>query len=647
LISFKAPATLILGLLLAFETREAAAEGEPAPDFSSLSIQDLASIDITSVSKRAEPLSQAAASVFLITNEDIRRSGATSIPEVLRLAPNLEVQRLDASTYAITARGFNSPEAGDKLQVLVDGRSVYSPLGSTIFWEALNIDLDDVDRIEVISGPGGTLYGANAVNGVINIITRNAKDTVGNLVDAGGGNADRSGTVRSGAKFGEGAAVRVYATGFDRSATSAATPRDITIDPFSGAQGGFRLDDKLAQDAYTVQGDLYRNYTLTGPGNPASDGYKLSGGNALARWTHTLDAGSTVQLQAFYDKDNRVEPYLKDLLDTYDIQLQHNIALGAHQVVWGAEYRLQDESVFSQQTAFLAVPNKTMNEADIFGQDEIDLGHRLRLTLGLKLEYDTYAHFEPLPTGRLAWQPTENSTIWAGIQRAVRIPSRLDRELQANLGSIAVVRPSDFQPETLSAFEVGARGQPIKNVTYSISVYYNIYDKLRTVPLTPTGLLGIFPLYLGNGLQGDTYGIEAWGTYQVLDWWQLRPGLNWLHKNLDLVSGATDTTNGQSGGQDPRIQMQLRSAMNLAPAWELDVALRYVGPVKDAATPGNLVSDYAEADARLGWHVTDGIELSVTGANLLHSRHIEASDASTLPPRTISRSFYLDLRAKF
>ena len=636
-------AAAALGLIAVVDAADA-----DAPDLSNMSIEDLSNIDITSVSKRDEPLSQAAASIFVITNDDIRRSGADSIPEVLRLAPNLEVARLNASTYTITARGFNSPEAADKLQVLIDGRSVYSPLGSTIFWEGLNVDLDDVERIEVISGPGGTLYGANAVNGVINIITKSAKDTVGNLVDVGGGNADRTGTARSGVKLGDDAALRVYAMGFDRQATSAATPKDRTNDPFSGMQGGFRLDGTaLAHDAYTLQGDLYRNYTQVGPGMPASLGYKLSGGNALGRWTHALDDGSTVQVQAFVDQENRDEPNLKDLLDTYDIQAQQNISWGRHAIVWGGEYRLQDEGLFAQGAINVLVPQKTLTESDAFAQDEIDLGHHLRLTAGLKLEYDTYGGVQPLPTGKLAWQVTDDTLLWVAAERAVRLPSRLDRELEDTIPGVTVVRPSDFQPETLTAYEVGVRTQPSPRATLSISTYYNNYDGVRTVSLTPAGFFHIFPLYLSNGISGATYGVEAWGSYKVLDWWQLRPGLNWFHRNFDADPLVFDTSKGAAEGQDPQIQTQLRSEMNIAADWEFDLALRYVGPVKSAATPGNLVSDYAEADARLGWRVTDKVELSLDGFNLLHARHIEAFDPTSLPPRFISRSFYLDMRAKF
>ena len=610
------------------------AHGQSIEELGRLSIEELANINITSVTKSPEPLSRAAAAVFVITANDIIRSGATNLPEVLRLAPNLEVARLNAYNWAITARGFNSPESDNKLLVLIDGRSVYSPLADTVFWPAVDVPLDNIERIEVISGPGGTLYGANAVNGVINIVTKNSADTQGGLQDVGGGNQDRQDTLRYGGRIGDNTTYRVYGYGFDRASTPPYHATNVPTDAFYGGQSGFRVDGKAGFDAYTVQGDLYNHVVV-------SDGGQFWGGNLNGWWSHRLDNGSTIKLQAYYESDTQNAPNVPpppnvlERLDTYDLQGQQNLKAGIHQLVWGAEVRAWQVGVFSSGPFFFAQPEKPLWLANAFAQDEISLRPDLVLTLGLKAEYYTYTGLAPLPNIRLGWQARPDIFLWSAISRAIRTPSRIDRELE----SPGFLAPSpDFQSEKLTAFEVGYRGQPTQQISLSVSAFYNYYNDLRTDALTNGG----FPVVLMNGLAGNTYGVEAWASYSITEWWRLRPGANWLHKNITLNPGATDFSQGQSLGEDPAYQAQLRSEINLSATVEFDTTLRAVGRVSRSNVP-----PYVEADARLAWHANARTTFEVDAFNLLHPNHLEVFDPSTSPPRYIPRSVFFRMRASF
>lgn len=624
----RASRTLVAaGCVLAAATSVAAAQ--TVEDLARLSIEELAAIEVTSVSRRAQPLSETAAAIYVITAEDIRRSGAGSLPEVLRLAPNLQVARLNAYNYAITARGFNSPEAANKLLVLVDGRTVYSPFAGTVFWESVAVPLPDVERIEVISGPGGTLWGANAVNGVINIITRHSSESQGVLVDAGAGNAERKATVRYGGSIGDDATFRVYASRFDRSDTEPALPGDTVQDAFRGSQAGFRMDLGYGDDAYTLQGDIYRNYT-------EFLAQTLRGGNVLGRWTRQLGPDSAFELQAYYDTKIRDYAVAYDSLKTFDVQAQHGLVFGdGHRFVWGGEYRVW-RSLFESQVAFgFQEPEATLSVGSAFAQAEFALGPDLRLTLGSKVEVDSHTGANVLPNLRLAWQVDDAHMLWSAVSRAVRTPSRIDRELSG--GAILVPAP-DFRVEKLTAYEIGYRGQPTARSTLSVSAYYNVYDDLRTLGSTNGGL----PLQLRNDMGGETYGIEAWGTYSVRDWWRLRAGFDWMRKDLDLEPGTADLSGRQAAGQDPRHQAQLRSEMDLGNGWWLDLALRRVGRVPPTRVPA-----YTEVDAHLGWQVTPALNLSLHGVNLLDETHVEVNNPATSPSRRIGRTIHAKLRAEF
>ncbi len=627
---------VVLGLACA--AGPARAQEVASSDYSQLSIEQLENVAITSVSKRPEPLSAAAASIFVISADDIRRSGASSLPEVLRLAPNLEIVRMNAFAYAITARGFNSPESSNKLLVLVDGRSVYSPLASTVFWENLDIPLENIERIEVVSGPGGTLYGANAVNGVVNIITRNSADTQGPMLSAGAGPNDQVVTMRYGGAIADAATFNVYATGFNRASTDPVSPSDQSRTEWAGYEGGFRFDAADGPETYSFEGSIYDNRT--------TDVFieRAWGGNVNGSWDHAFLDGSTLQVQAYADDSVRTEPGVVDELATYDLLAQHTTSLGWNDnFVWGGEFRFWREAFYSAGPFLFANPVSTITLGSAFAQDQIAIADDLKLTLGMKAEYNSYSGFDPMPDVRLAWQAAPQTLLWGAVSRAVRTPSKIDRELQDS--GILIPSPN-FDSENVIAYELGYRGEITPRVSLSVSLYYNRYDQLRSDELSPGFAL---PIQLGNGLAGNTYGAETWGNYTVTDWWRLSAGFNWLHKDLHLKPGHTDISLGQSAGQDPAYQAQLRSQMDWGRDLETDLMFRAIGKVTRSFTGGPiaLVPAYVEADARVGWRVTDSLELSLAGYNLLHARHLEANDPSTYPEQSIERSFLVTLRKSF
>ncbi len=636
---FRADARLLAATVAALSTFAALPARADPPDASDpvetlrgLSIEQLAQLPITSVAKRPEPLAEAAAAVFVISHDDIRRSGATSVPEVLRLAPNLEVAQLSGYTWSISARGFNSTTASNKLLVLVDGRSVLEPVGSSVLWQQVDVMLDDIERIEVVSGPGGTLWGANAVNGVINIITRSAADSRGLLLDVSGGDFNHTGQIRFGTQLGQDTALRVYAQGFEQSDTHSFDPNGFGGDAWRGAQGGFRLDGRLGQGAYTFQGDGYRNVVSDEQGS-------LWGGDLQARYSRPLGAGSSFEALAYFARDERTAPSLFEKRDSFDLQLQHNFQADARDaVVWGGEVRVWRETYVSQDILAFSKPTTDIVLASVFAQDERALTPNLKLTAGIKLENSSYTGFEWLPNLRLAWRYADNALLWTAVSRSVRTPDRIERELEAP----GALEPSpNFTSETLTAFEMGWRGQPTRRASFSVSAYYNLYDNLRTQDLvdTPAG-----PLVLtANGLRGQTAGVESWGKFEIVRNWRLSVGANGLSKYFKLKPGHNDISGLEAAGQDPSWQAQIRSEANPTSWLELDADVRSVARSDFGGAPG-----YTEGDLRAGLRLIKGLELSIDGRNLLNPRHLEALEPfQALPARYVGRSAYVRLRWGF
>ena len=580
-----------------------------------LSLEALMNQDVTVVARRPEKLSATPSAVQVITGEDIHRSGATSLPEALRLASNLEVAQANSHDWAISARGFNNTLA-NKLLVMIDGRTVYTPLDAGVFWDAQNVLLEDVDRIEVVSGPGGALWGANAVNGVINIVTKSARDTQGSLVEGGGGSLLQDfGAVRYGGSNGTNLFYRVYGQRFDRNETVFPNGKDAT-DSWDMSQGGFRLDWYPSEvNTLTLQGDDYSGSEAVTGGNTFLDGQ-----NMLGRWSHTVSDTSDLSVQAYFDRTWRKIPnsFAEDL-KTYDLDFQFRFALGQRQsVTWGAGYRLmQDEVQNSGAIAFIP-PNRNMQLFSGFVQDEITLvPDRLQLTLGTKLEHNDFSGFEVQPSARLAWTPAERHTIWAAVSRAVRSPSRIDSDVEVSLGPTAITGDRDFASETVLAYEAGYRVRPVDRLLLSIASFYNDYRNLRSLnQLTPTNFV------IGNGFNGQTWGVELSGTYQATAWWRLRGGYTYLNKAL--WRDRANVTPSVREGNDPQNQVLIQSILDLPAHFQFDVVGRYVDTLQNPHVPS-----YVSFDVRLAWRWKDHLEISVVGQNLWDNQHPEFGAVAT------------------
>jgi iron complex outermembrane receptor protein len=642
------PTMRALGALFAaFVLPLAAAAGTDAStsDLKALSVEDLMNVEITSVSKTAAALSTSAAAVYVITHDDVVRSGATSLPEVLRLAPNLQVFQTSPSNYIVTARGFSGNSAAqsfsDKLLVLIDGRSVYSPLYSGVYWDAQDVLLEDIERIEVISGPGATLWGANAVNGVINIITRKSEDTQGVSASVGAGNIEKDASAQVGGTLAhaadsllDSATYRVYVKGFERGAFD--LPSGASADDgWSKAQAGFRTDLTHTSDTFTVQGDFYRANEQVS----ATPDLDIAGANLLARWQRQFSPSSALEIQSYYDQTQRFDGGGGGfVLNTYDLSLQHSFTLGTvNSVVWGAGDRVSRYGITDTATLLFRPDARTLNLADIFAQDTLALAPRLKATVGLKLEDDPYSGTTPLPNVRLAWNASDSTFLWSSVSRAIRSPTPFDRDVAEYLsGTLFLVGGAGFKPERLTAYEVGYRAEAASRLSVSVSTFYNSYDNLRSIEYNPTTLL---PLYWGNGLEGHTYGVESWANYQASERCVLAFGFTQMYETLHFKPGSSGLLGVAQAGDDPSHQAHFRPSINLPRNLTFDADLRYVGTL-----PNPEVHAYEELNARLGWRVSPHWGLALAGANLLHARHQEF----TVPPSdAITRSVRLDAHAQF
>ncbi|HXS26955.1 MAG TPA: TonB-dependent receptor [Steroidobacteraceae bacterium] len=638
----------VLALNVAWSLAMAAPGPDPTEEqLVHMSLQDLTNVEVTSVSKSAEPLSRAPAAVYVITHDEIVRSGATSIAEALRLAPNLQVRRLTSTSYAISARGFGGNQGdqnfSNKLLVLIDGRSVYSPLFSGVYFDAQNVLLQDVDRIEIVSGPGATLWGANAMNGVINIITRPAYLSQGTFASSSAGNQEQNGNVRYGGKINDETAYRLYGLAFRRDALElpdGASARDA----WWNGQTGFRIDSASADDSLTVQGDVYHAIE----DQPGAASQLVAGANVLGRWQHHT-ARSDLQVQAYFDDSQRGTPNggAGFVLHTYDIEVQQSLGVGAaNRLVWGAGERLNNyelRTVPGPATSLLFDPtHRSLTLANIFAQDTWTIVPALSLTAGIKLEDDAFSGWAFQPDARLSWMVTDTHQLWAAVSRAIRSPTPFDEDVQEKVGQVVFLTGNrDFKPERVTAYEVGYRGQPLARLSLSASVFYNHYDDLRTINAGPSAGPAPFglPLSWGNDMTGNTYGVEAWADVQITDWWRLSPGFRSLHEELRFKPGYVAVVGISQAGDDPSAQGFLKSSMDLGPHVTFDAALRYVNALPDPALPS-----YYEMSARLAWRVLPRLELALSGKNLLHARHLEypSPDGEAIP-----RSGMLEVRWGF
>lgn len=595
-------------------------------DLQRLSIDELANIQVTSAAKHPQTLGAVAASIFIITADDIRRSGAASLPEALRLAPNLEVARLNAYGWTVTARGFNSPETANKLLVMINGRSVYEPIGGGILWQQVDVNLANIDRIEVIAGPGGTMWGANAVNGVVNVITKPSAQTQGLYASATAGGFQRAATIRYGGRLSEHVTFKLMGDSFDIDSTEPAAPGDLSSDAFHGAFGSLSVTGEW-------EGNMLSAGVMTYNNQVADNVARLTGTMGRLNWRHDLGADGGINVNAVLSRDVREETTLYESRDSLTVAAQHDFRAGPHHnIIWGGEFRYWWEDFESFNDFQFSDPKTNISLGSLFAQDEISLRPDLTLTIGLKAEYNSYSGAEWLPNARLAWQRSNGSLIWASISRAARTPNRIERELTHPLFLQA---SPDFLSEKVTAYELGWRAQPMDRLSISLSSFYNRYDDLCTDTYPAT----IFPLILQNGGEGETYGIEGWGKYEVMPGWRLGAGFNLLHKHFWLKPGFNDLTNLAVQGQDPAYQAQISSQWTVTPAVDLNVTLRQVGEVDNAPVPA-----YTEANATVTWRLTDRLALSLEGLNLLHKHHLEAYDPSAVPARYIPRSISVRLR---
>ncbi|PTY02788.1 TonB-dependent receptor [Opitutaceae bacterium EW11] len=604
-------------------------------ELKALSIEDLVQQEIVTASRRAESWTEVPSGVVVIGGDEIRRSGANSLPAALRLAPNLQVAQVDSRQWAVSARGFNGIIA-NKLLVMIDGRSVYTPLFSGVFWDAQDVFLPDVDRIEAVSGPGGAAWGANAVNGVINVVTKSAAETQGAYVYGGVGSEDpgRAG-VRYGGRAGKLGYFRVYAKTAARG--DSVLPDGVEAnDGWHFRQGGFRADLQPGEnDALTVQGDLYRGRAGT-PG-PSPTGF--SGGNVTASWLHFAASGGQLTTRLYYDETRRDIPFvLGERLRTLDLDTQYEFSPGArHAVVVGAGFRaMLDDVRNSDRLAFLP-PELTSHLYSLFAQDTVDLLHgALRLTGAVRGEHNDFSGTDWAPSLRLAWRVAPEHSLWTAVSRAVRSPSRIDRDFFVPVSRpYSIAGGRNFESEKLWAYEVGCRGRLGSKIATTVTSYVHKYYSLRTLEPGP-------PSVVANGGGATVYGTEVNLDYQIAPDVRWRVGGLLQHRTNHLKPWSRDVNAGRAEGNDPHWQLVSGVSWNPAPRWTVDLNWRWVGRLSSMTDdPAFAVPAYQECDARIGWQAGRDWSVALVGRNLLHDQHREAS--SFPAPHEIQRAVELVL----
>lgn len=603
----------------------------PKKEITQFSLEELLQTEFYSASKDTRSISRTPAAVFVIDQEDIRRSTAQNVPELLRMVPGLDVARNSASGWAITSRGFNDTLA-NKLLVLIDGRSVYTPLFAGVYWDVQDLLLEDIDRIEVIRGPGGSLWGSNAVNGVINIITKHSSETEKVLVKGGAGNERQDGAVRVGGAVGQDFTYRTYAKYFNQDHSFQAH------DAWYQWRTGFRSDWQANEDnSVTFQGDYYNgDERLRGFGNfgeapfqrVIQEDQEVGGGNLLAKWSHLFSETSDGTLQMYYDQTKRDQTQISEDRYTWDIEWDHRFLRGdRHEWVYGAGYRLSADNTKGSFNTSFTPDDRILHLFQSFVQDTYAIvPDKLWLTTGLKIEHNSYTAFEFQPTARLLWNPYENHTLWTAYSRAVRVPSRVERDITlqawATPGSVLVPIHADSttESEALNAYEAGYRVQIHPRAAIDIATFYNHYNALRNsrfgTPFAENGLTHI-PVFFDDQARAKTYGAELYVETHFWDSWQLNTGYTLLQILLDPHQDAVNAIS-QAEGKSPNHQIFVQSRLDLPLNTEFDTELRYVDTLSALDVPS-----YWEMNLRLGWKITKNLEVSLIGQNLFHNYHRE------------------------
>jgi len=601
--------------------------------------------EVTTVTANKSSVGKSAAAVFVVTSEMIRRSGATCIPECLRMVPGLQVAKVGSSAWAISSRGFNS-QFVTGLLVLVDGRSVYNPLDGGVYWDTQDPVLQDVNRIEVIRGPGATIWGANAVNGVINIIMKTAKDTQGLQVSAGGGNQDRAmSSIRYGGQIGENTNYRLYVKEIDE-APGFNPQQGSANDGWNQLRGGFRIDSQTPQktDTFTLQGDIYTGTEgQQGPVPQANPPFvtvptytiDVGGGDVLGRWTHVVDENNTYFFQTYFDRMERIlsSIFLDQIINTFDLEFQQNLKQAGNRVfTWGADYRvISDNYPSNNQFPSLDPQALTYDQASVFFQEETPLFRDdLKLTIGSKFMYYYFTGFEYQPSARLLWEIDDKQVLWGAVSRAVRTPVRIEEDSAVTLAVsqnppvLTTVEGAGrtLNSEDLTAFELGYRRQVNDQLSFELATFYNIYNNLITTPVIAfiPGVPTVVVAQFQNAANAQTTGLELNGQWKINNSWRLQGWYSFLYMQVDGAGGAN-----QVPGRSPSNQAYLMSSWDLPCKLEFDLMSRYVQNLPTLDVPA-----YATMDARLGWRPNESWELSVIGQNLLQSHHLEFVGQTTI-----------------
>lgn len=612
-------------------------------------------VEATSAAKKQQSLANTATALFVITQEDLRRAGVNSLPEALRMVPGLQVARIDANKWAISARGLNERFAS-KLLVLIDGRSVYTPLRSEVYWEVQDTLIENIDHIEIVRGPGGSLWGANAVNGIINIITKSAKDTQGNLLTSElGTNGNWIGTRHGGVFADSKGHYRVYAKYFKQNNFANPNDREEKRDEWEMNRAGFRMDwQPSLEDNLTVQGDIYdgnisQTLNLTYPeSRQIFETIEVSGLNVLARWQRFLPNDADMILQGYYDFTRRDEVLLGEVRHTFDLDFQHRWWLNEHnELIWGLGFRQTRDDLDGSSTIDYEPSRRHDNLFSAFLQNEMSIiPERLRLTLGSKFEHNDYTGLEFQPTIRLLVTPNERQSFWAAISRAVRTPSRTDENglVTSTIGKNVAkfIGNQDIKSETLIAYELGYRLAPSTQFFLDSTLFFNRYDYLRTSEFQtfrpPSTLLFVFD----NLMEGEIYGLELAAHWHPRDKWKLIAAYSYLQQELHIKPDSKDSQAEHQEGSTPHHQFNLRSLINLSDRWEFDSTWYYVDNV-----PTYDVNNYIRLDLRLNWRATPNLELSLGARNLLDNQHREFGGGSGIKASEIERGVYGQLRWQF
>jgi iron complex outermembrane receptor protein len=644
-----------------------------------MSIQDLMNVQVTSVSKKEEKLSKVAAAIFVITQDDIRHSGATNIPDLLRMVPGMDVAQINGSTWAIGARGFNQQFA-NKLLVMVDGRTVYSPTFSGVFWDTLDLPLFDIERIEVIRGAGGTIWGANAVTGVISIFTKKAAETKGMLLEAGAGNVEQGfGALQYGGTVGKETDFRIYTKYFNQD-------HMLDINGQNGAdgwhrlRGGFRTDSSLSsKDSLMVEGDVsygregefgFELPAVTSPGFvPVSEEINLGDGSLETVWNHTYSERSNSSLQFSFQQHRRGDPLNPELRSTYDLDYRDQFSRGDRQdIVWGLDYQYSADRIGGSLTVAMNPPARAVQLFDAFGEDEIALiPARLFLTIGTRLEHNDYTGFEVMPSVSASWSLNDRNTVWVAVSRALRAPSRNDTNLVLNLGEftgpgntptlLRLLGNPQFQDERVIAYEAGYRTMLSKRFSMDVTAYYDDWSNVQTTEpsgsffeTAPPPAHEVQTLTYENLIHGESHGVEITANWKVTDRWSISAGFAPAREHMHTNPKSADTqTTLFLEGNSPDWATQLRSHFDLSHALSWDLSAYYVDPLTDQGPLSNVtIPAYTRVDTGLTWRLGEGFSMSVVGQNLLRDHHLEFEDVNgSLQSGEIKRSAYAKITWRF